>query len=246
MGLDGTTLAFLCAAFAAAAALYSSVGHGGASAYLALMALVAAPPELMRPTALSLNVLVASLGAWRFVRAGRMDWGVFWPVTLAAVPMAWLGGSIALPGALYRPLLGVVLLLAALRLLVPDPAPGEPAPPSRVALAGAGGGIGLLAGLTGTGGGIFLSPLLIFLRWARATDTMGIAACFIVVNSLAGLAGNLAASRAAPPELPWLLAAALTGALIGTTAGVRLFTPAILRLTLAAVMAVAGVKLLAT
>jgi hypothetical protein len=246
MGLEPLVLGLLCLSFVAAAALYSSVGHGGASAYLALMALFALPPDVMRPTALALNVLVAGLGAWRFVRAGRMDWGVFWPVTILAVPMAWLGGTVSLPGEVYRPLLGVVLLLAALRLAIPEPDPGEPRPPSKPVLAAAGGGIGLLAGLTGTGGGIFLSPLLIFARWARATDTMGIAACFIVVNSLAGLAGNLAATWALPPELPVLLGSALVGGMIGTQAGVRLFTPVILRATLAVVMVVAGLKLLTT
>ena len=247
MGLDPLSLVGLCAAFVLAAALYSSVGHGGASAYLAIMALFSVAPEVMRPTALALNIVVAGFGAWRFVRAGRLDWAVFWPVTLLAVPLAWIGGGIELPGDIYRPVLGVVLLLAALRLAIPEPEQaGDGRPPHRLVLAGAGGGIGLLAGLTGTGGGIFLSPLLIFLRWAKATNTMGIAACFIVVNSAAGLAGNMTTVGALPKELPWLVASTVTGALIGTAAGVRLFTPAILRRALAVVMVVAGLKLLTT
>lgn len=246
MHLDPPLLAALCAAFVLAAALYSSVGHGGASAYLAVMALFALPPEVMRPTALTLNIVVAGLGAWRFIRAKRMDWSVFWPVALTATPLAFVGGAIKLPTDAYRLLLGAVLLFAALRLALPETSTRAPVKPPPVVLAGAGGAIGLLAGLTGTGGGIFLSPLLIFARWARAVDTPGIAALFIVTNSVAGLAGNVAATRAMPPELPLLLICVLIGAWAGTWAGIRHFTPRILRAVLAMVMVVAGLKLLLT
>ena len=153
MGIDISTLALLSAAFFVAATLYSSVGHGGASAYLAIMALLSVVPhEAMRPTALALNILVAGFGAWRFVRAGRFDWPLFWPIALGAAPFAFMGGALKLPEDIYRPVLGVVLLFAAARLALPDAHNHEtaPRPPSPLVSGTAGAGIGLLAGLTGT------------------------------------------------------------------------------------------------
>jgi uncharacterized membrane protein YfcA len=247
--MEPLTLAALMAAFCVAAILYSSVGHGGASAYLAIMALFALPPEIMRPTALCLNILVASLGAYRFVRAGRFDARLFFPLALGAVPFAFVGGGVQLPAELYRPLLGVVLLLAALRLALPDP---KPVPedaikaPHPVLGVASGCGIGLLSGLTGTGGGIFLSPLAIFLKWAKPETTTGVAACFIVANSAAGLAGNVAQTQDLPDALPLLLAAVAVGGLIGTWLGVARYSTATLRWALALVMVVAGAKLLFT
>ncbi len=237
------------AAFFAAAALYSSVGHGGASAFLAIMALMGLASDQMRPAALTLNLLVAGFAAWRFIGAGRFDGKLFWPLALGAMPLAFLGGAIRLPEEYYRILLGVVLLLSAVRLAFrsgtgPDAqATRRPAPPVAMA---AGAGIGLLAGLTGTGGGIFLSPLMIFLRWTRAETTTGIASLFILVNSAAGLAGNHLVLLHLPPGLPWMLAAAAAGALLGTKLGLRFYDPAILRRALAVVMLIAGLKLVLT
>ena len=247
--MEPLTLAALMAAFFLAAMLYSSVGHGGASAYLAIMALFALPPEIMRPTALCLNILVASLGAFRFLRAGRFDARLFYPVALGAAPFAFLGGGVDLPAEIYRPLLGVVLLLAALRLALPEPKPlGEGAirPPHPVLGVAAGSGIGFLSGLTGTGGGIFLSPLAIFLRWPKPETTTGVAACFIVANSAAGLAGNFAQTQNLPAVLPWLAASVVVGGMIGTWLGVARYSTAMLRRALAAVMVVAGAKLVLT
>lgn len=248
MGIDISTLALLSAAFFVAATLYSSVGHGGASAYLAIMALLSVPHEAMRPTALALNILVAGFGAWRFVRAGRFDWPLFWPIALGAAPFAFMGGALKLPEDIYRPVLGVVLLFAAARLALPDAHNHETArrPPSPLVSGTAGAGIGLLAGLTGTGGGIFLSPLMIFLNWARAKDTTGIAASFIVVNSVAGLAGNVASMRALPAYLPLLLGVVALGAFVGTWLGVSRYSTLMLRRALALVMAIAGLKLVFT
>jgi len=143
------------------AALYTSVGHAGASAYIAMMALFGVTPSAMRPTALVLNVVVASFTSWRFIRADLFRWRTLWPFLLGAMPLAFLGGSIKLPGEVYRPLVGVVLLLGAARLLWPRPVRSADQwadPPIPVAVL-CGAGIGLLLGLTGTGGGIFLSPL---------------------------------------------------------------------------------------
>ena len=225
MELDATALLVLTGAVFAAAALYSSVGHGGASAYIALMALAGLAPEEVRPAALVLNIVVAGLGAFRFVIAGRFDWTVFWPFAVTAIPAAFLAGRLDLPEIIYRPLLALALSAAALRYLVwpqIDAAKIAQAPRKIVALP-AGAALGALAGLTGIGGGVYLSPLLVFAGWADAQKATGIAACFIVVNSLAGLAGRASSLMALPSYLPWLAAAAVLGAGLGTALSLRAF-----------------------
>lgn len=242
------TLLLLASCFALAALLYSSVGHGGASGYLGIMALFAVPAATMRPTALALNVLVAGLGAFRYVRSGAFDWKVFWPFAVTATPAAFLAGQVHLPPETYRPLLGAVLAFAGARYLL-APLLGAPkeikAPALWLALL-AGAALGVLAGLTGTGGGIFLSPLLVAFGWAGARETAGISACFIVVNSLSGLAGQYASLQALPPELPWLALAAVAGGVAGTTLNLKLFSVATLLRTLGIVLLVASAKLLFT
>lgn len=235
----------LAIAMAIGAALYSSVGHGGASAYLALMALFGVPAATMKPTALVLNIMVSALGSARFIRAGLFRWRTLWPFLLGALPFAFLGGAIKLPGDLYKPLVGVVLLLSAARLLWPREIKAlrdTHDPPVWLALL-LGAVIGLLSGLTGTGGGIFLSPLLLFMAWSAPKPTSGVASLFILANSTAGLLGNLASVRQLPAELPLLAGAVLLGALVGTTLGIRLQAPIILK-SLGIVLVVAGVKLL--
>lgn len=226
------------------ATLYSSVGHGGASAYIALMALFGVPAATMRPTALVLNLLVSGLGSVRYIRAGQFRWRTLWPFLLGAMPMAFVGGGIVLPAHIYRPLLGVILWLSAARLLWPRELKAvrdwrDPAIPAAIA---AGAGIGLLSGLTGTGGGIFLSPLLLFMAWSEPKAASGVVAVFILANSAAGLAGNFASLQQLPPGLPLFAVAALAGGLVGTTLGIRLPVRLVLR-SLALVLIVAGAKL---
>jgi hypothetical protein len=228
------------------AALYSSVGHAGASAYLALMALFNVPPIVMRPTALALNICVASLGSYRYLSAGLFSWRTVWPPLIGAVPMAFLGGSIQLPGEYYKPLVGLVLVFAAARLLIPNAWPEvkeiREMPIWLGVLAGV--AIGFLAGLTGTGGGIFLSPLILFFGFAETRQASGIAAVFILCNSIAGLAGNIAAVQSLPAYLPLYIAAVLAGGWIGTELGIRRFaTPMIMR-ALGLVLVIASWKLL--
>jgi uncharacterized membrane protein YfcA len=235
----------LAACMCLAAALYTSVGHAGASAYIALMALAGVPAATMRPTALVLNVIVASLASARFIRAGMFRWRTLWPFLVGALPMAFLGGTISLPASFYRPLVGVVLLLSAARLFWPgavDPAAAWRDPPLPAAVL-AGAGIGLLSGLTGTGGGLFLSPLLLFLAWSAPRPASGVAAVFILANSAAGLLGNLASFGSLPPELPLFIGAVLIGALVGTTVGMRLPSRLILKV-LGVVLVIAGAKLI--
>jgi uncharacterized protein len=242
---DPAVIWFFLAAITAAAALYSSVGHGGASAYLALMVLFAVSPEAMRPTALVLNILVASIGAFRYLRSGLFDWNVFWPFALMAIPMAFLAGQVHLPDAVYKTLLGIVLLLAAARYLIAPnlDATKAASPPKLLVALPSGAALGGLAGLTGTGGGIFLSPLLVFMGWADAKKAAGIAALFILVNSSAGLAGRLTSLAKLPAELPWMLAGVVTGALIGTQLNLRWFSKPVLLRALGVVLAIAGFSL---
>lgn len=232
--------------FFAAAVLYSSVGQAGASGYIAVMAFFGLAAEVMKPTALVLNILVATIATVCYWRAGHFSWVILWPFALGAIPFAALGGAVLLPGHIYRPLVGVILLLAAARLLWASRNKGEAAPrglPSLPAI-GAGAGIGFLSGITGTGGGIFLSPLLLFLNWADARKTAGVSAAFILLNSIAGLAGHLASVRDLPPALPlWMVAAAL-GAVVGTRLGSRKLAPATLRRLLGVVLLIAAFRLM--
>ncbi len=244
--MDADTLLWIAVLMAAAAALYSSVGHGGASAYLAIMALFSVAPETMRPTALALNLVVATFAGARFALNGQTNWRLLAAFAVTAMPAAYLGGSIELSPQIYRPLLGIMLLFAALRLFwQPQQLAERPVrTPSLWLTLPVGGALGLLAGLTGTGGGIFLSPLIIFFGWEDARKTSGIAAAFIVVNSAAGLTGNISSIRELPSELPILAGAVLVGAIVGSWLGVSRLPRHRLLQALAAVLVVAALKLL--
>jgi len=232
--------------FLAAAILYGSVGHGGASAYLATMALVGIAPEVMKPTALVLNVAVAGIVTARFWRAGFVRPQAILPFLAGSVPAAFLGGALTLPSAVYRPLVGAVLLVAAARFgwTAGRPrdefAPRAPLP----AAAGSGAGIGLLAGLTGTGGGIFLTPLMLAAGWAGTRFAAGTSAAFILANSIAGLAGNPGSLAKVPTAIPLWLGAVAIGGLIGSELGSRRLPSPWIRRALALVLVVAGLKLI--
>jgi len=238
----------LALAFLGAAMLYASVGHAGASGYLAAMALVGIAPATMKPTALALNIVVAIIVTVRFHAAGHVRWRSVVPFVVGSIPMAFVGGALVLPGAVYKPLVGLILLVAALQLLrtaaAAAAADERPTAIPFLPAAIAGAVIGLLSGLTGTGGGIFLTPLILFAGWARARVAAGLSSAFILANSVSGLLGNVSSVRALPAELPiWLLAAA-AGGLIGAELGARrLGTPA-LRRALALVLVIAGLKLI--
>lgn len=228
-----------------AAVLYSSVGHAGASGYLAAMALFGLAPAVMKPTALVLNLLVGTVGTIRFATAGHFDWKLFAPFAALSVPMAFIGGMMKLPIATYKIILGAVLIFAAWRLVVkPKSNAGELKPVSvpRALIFGA--GLGLLSGLTGVGGGIFLSPLLLFLGWADVRKTAGVSVAFILVNSAAGLLGHLASVKNVPHEIIWWGPAALLGGIIGAELGSRHLAPLTMRRLLSVVLIVAGVKML--
>jgi uncharacterized membrane protein YfcA len=244
--LDPTLV--LAATFFVAAILYASVGHAGASGYLAAMGLLGVAPETMRPTALALNILVASIVTIRFHLAGQVQWRSVLPFVLGSVPMAFVGGGLVLPVGLYKPLAGVVLLVAAARLgMTATRAASAEEPPTRPPLLPAiavGGVIGLLSGLVGTGGGIFLTPFILFAGWAGSRAAAGISAAFILANSVSGLLGNVASVAALPPELPIWLVAVAAGGLIGGELGARRFGTLAMRRALALVLLVAGLKLI--
>lgn len=246
--MDPNLILVVAALMAIAAALYTSVGHGGASAYLAIMALCGVSAVTMKPTALVLNLIVAGLATVQYLRAGQFNARLFAAFAVTAIPMAFLGGRIALPDEIYRPLLGLALAAAAVRLLIPskEMAEREPRPPATWIALPTGALLGLLAGLTGTGGGIFLSPLILLFGWETPRRTSGVAALFILVNSAAGLAGNLSSLRALPAELPWFAAAVVAGALVGTWLGVTRLPRQRLLQALGVVLVVASGKLLLT
>jgi len=241
-------VALLAAGMLVAAFGYASVGHGGASAYIAAMALAGVAPAEMRPIALLLNILVSSLGTWKFHRAGFFRWRLFWPFAVVSIPMAYLGGAITLPGQAYKILVGLVLLYAAWQLWRSGKSGEEMRevrePPLGWAMA-IGAAMGLLAGLTGVGGGIFLSPLLLMLGWAGTKQTSAVAAPFILVNSIAGLAAVLVAKSAVLPSYVWVLAAAvLVGGWLGAEYGSRRFANPLVRRVLAIVLGLAGAKMI--
>ena len=242
-------VALLAAGMLVAAFGYAAVGHGGASAYIAAMALAGVAPAEMRPIALLLNILVSSMGSWKFYRAGFFRWRLFWPFAAVSIPMAYLGGAITLPGNAYKILVGVVLLYAAWQLWRSGRSGEEMRavrePPLGWAMV-IGASMGLLAGLTGVGGGIFLSPLLLMLGWAGTKQTSAVAAPFILVNSLAGLAAVFVAKSAVLPTYVWILVpAVLLGGWLGAEYGSRRFANPVVRRVLAVVLALAGAKMVA-
>ncbi len=231
------------------AALYSSVGHAGASGYIAMMALMGLAPEQIRPTALTLNLLVGGIGLFRFWRNGHVRWRNVLPFVLASAPAAFFAAQIQLPKERYSFLLGVVLLVAAIGVFrhasqaeEEDAATAGRRVPWLPGLA-TGAGIGVLSGLTGTGGAIFLTPLLLFARWMPTREASGTSVAFVWINSLTALAGLLHATGSLPTALPLWLGAVAIGALVGTQMGLHWLPVKGLRRALGVVLVIAAAKL---
>ena len=244
--MDSTQLTLIALAICLVALLYSSVGHAGASGYIAVMTLFGFAVPLIKPTALVLNILVACIGSFQFWRAGHFSWKLFWPFALLSVPAAFLGGYVHLPARIFKTLVGIVLLFSAVRLFFRRGDPPEVSAPSLPVSMGVGAAIGLLSSLTGTGGGIFLTPLLLFRRWARTRTAAAISALFILVNSIAGLVGYFSSGQPVP-SIAWVFAvAAVAGGTLGSYMGSRRFPVRTISLLLAAVLVIAGSKLIFT
>jgi len=233
------------------AILYSSVGHGGASGYLAVLALLSVSPVVTRPTALVLNLFVASITFIQFYRANHFDWKIFLPFAMASIPMAFVGGIIQLPTAVYKIILGVALMLAAIRLAINLKTTNEPHAPQVWLALLIGAVLGLVSGLIGIGGGIFLTPILLLMNWTETKRAAGISALFIFVNSASGLVGNWLLGKDTqlsnlPTGVLFWIGAAILGGIIGSTLGSYRFNSLTLRRVLAVGLLLAGVKLIFT
>lgn len=228
------------------AVLYSSVGHGGASGYLAAMALFGLAPDVMKPAALTMNLFVASLVLFRLYRADYFSFRIFIPLALASMPMAYVGGTLMPVDTTYQYLVGGMLLLAALSFFIRIDNE-RPCVDVKLSIAvPVGAALGFISGLTGVGGGIYLSPLLLWLRWTQMRTNAAIAAAFILVNSAAGLAGHVMTVNRWPADVTWYVVAALLGAVVGAELAVRRLAPPVLRQLLGVVLIVAGTKMVMT
>jgi len=227
--------------------LYASVGHGGASGYLALMAIFGMAPDVMKPTALLLNLFVSLTAFIQYYRGGHFKWSIFWPLALASVPFAYLGGLVTIDAIIYKKLLGFLLLLPVARFLFfRNTEVNELKPVKPFLSAGMGAGIGWLSGLIGIGGGIILSPILLLLKWTTQKQTAAISALFIFVNSVAGLMGQVSKGIKFTPDMVGWVAVAFAGGLAGAYFGALKFNQNILKYSLAIVLAVASYKLIFT
>lgn len=244
--MDTTTFILLHLGIAVVAFLYSSVGHAGASGYIATMTLFGLATTVIRPTALILNILVATIGSFQFWRAGHFSWRLFWPFALFSIPAAYFGGYLQPSASILRILIGFVLLFSAARLFFRKTDPEETNPPPRPVAVGVGAGLGFLSGLTGTGGGIFLTPLLLFCKWARIRQAAAVSALFILVNSIGGLVGYFTAARSIPTLGIYLGIPAIIGGSIGSYLGSRRLPVRGIGIFLAIVLTIAGVKLIFT
>ncbi len=244
--MSDLNLLFLALLFVVAF-LYASVGHGGASGYLALMALFSLSPEIMRPSALFLNIFVSLIAFIQYYRKVPFRWRLFLLLTVLSVPAAFFGGMISLDPSLYKKILGVFLIFPILRFagLLPGNSTGEKEVNTVAALA-IGAAIGFLSGLIGIGGGIILSPVLLLLGWAAMKETAAISALFITVNSVAGLLGNASTGFVLDPQMGWLAGVAVAGGTLGAYLGANYFSGQLLKRILAFVLVIAALKLVFT
>lgn len=243
-----SSLFLLLPVLAIIAFLYSSVGHGGASGYLAVMAIVGISPPLMKSSALIMNLAVSLFSFYGFYRAGFFKWKIFLPFSIASIPMAYLGGTMTLSDSIYKKILAVCILVSIARLLYQFKR--EEIENREVSIwAGliAGGVIGLVSGMIGIGGGIILSPLMLLMKWAKLKETAAVSALFIFVNSLSGLYGQIVKGGFQIPEnLQWAILATIFGGILGSYFGSQKFNLPMLRYLLALGLVIASAKLIFT
>lgn len=243
---DPASLAILLLSVFLVAIAYSSVGHGGASGYLAVLSFFGLAPAAMAPGALMLNLLVAGTAFTAYHRKDYFVWRLVWPFLITSVPLAFLGGMLSVPPGVYMSVLAAALTFAAVRLLLAGPSKADEylvEPPPLVVALPVGAVLGFVSGLIGVGGGIFLSPLLILLHWADAKRTAAASAAFIWINSAAGLYGHLSRQAVDWHGLLWLVGAASAGGMIGSWLGAARVPGVWLRRVLGVVLLVATVKL---
>ncbi|MCE4215914.1 TSUP family transporter [Pseudarcicella sp. GAP-15] len=222
--------------------LYASVGHGGASGYLAVMALFAIAPPLMKQTALLLNLGVSLMSFLAFYRQGFFRWTLFWPFALGSIPAAFLGARIPLSDSTYKQILGACLFLAVIRMVISLKEATQRSLPAVLGIF-TGAAIGLLSGMIGIGGGIILSPLLLLFRWASLKEAAAVSALFIFVNSVSGLAGLKTWIPLDQSQLLYWLFASLVGGFLGARWGAGIASNAKVKWILALVLVIASLKL---
>lgn len=244
--MDPYQIILLVVLFFIAATLYSSVGHAGASAYIAAMILVGIAPEMMKPTAFVLNIFVGSLVTYRFTKHGHFNWKLFWPFACTSIPSAFLTSYASIPIDWFKVGLTIILILGAIRLaLINENSKPLINLPFSIPLAlFIGALIGGLSGLTGTGGGIFLSPIILFVGWANLPTTAGVSAAFILVNSISGLAGSIASTHFLPWAICIWVPVVVAGGYLGSHLGIKKLSPKIFLRLLAFVMLIAAFKLI--
>lgn len=250
MRMEYSFIFLICVLVFLVAFLYSTVGHGGASGYLAVLSLFAFPTDEMASTALLLNVMVAGIAFYYYYHSGYFSFKLTIPFLLSSVPLAFIGGMINIPKQFYSFLLIIALIAAALRLMIKFDSDTKGnlkyIPPSKQLALPIGGAIGFISGVVGVGGGIFLSPIILLLRWANPKFTAATSALFIVVNSIAGISGRIIDGRFTTGTLLPFLVAAILGGLTGSTWGSRKFSNLTLLKLLGIVLIIAAVKLLIT
>ncbi len=234
-----------CLLLVVVAFLYASVGHGGASGYLALMALFAVPIAVMKPTALLLNLFVSGISFFFYYKKDFFKPKLFYPFAITSVPAAFVGGFITIENTIYKIILGLVLILAAIRLVGFFNTKEKASTKMNIPLAmGIGFGIGLLSGMLGIGGGVILSPVLLLLGWATIKESAAISSLFIFVNSIAGLSGYFLNGKSLPTESFYLVPIAIFGGILGAYYGSGYFSNKVLKYVLATVILMASVKLI--
>jgi len=244
--MEENFILFYCLLFIVAF-LYASVGHGGASGYLALMAIFAVSPSIMKPTALLLNLFVSSTSFIQFYRGGHFKWKIFWPFALASIPLSFVGGMMAIESSIYKKILGLLLLIPVIRFFFFKNTDPKDFNPTNIPLSLAvGGTIGLLSGMIGIGGGIILSPVLLLLKWTDQKQTAAISAAFIFVNSVAGLGGQLIKGFEFNGHMVVYVGIAFAGGICGAYFGALKFPQTVLKNVLACVLALAAYKLIFT
>lgn len=227
--------------------LYSSVGHGGASGYLALMAFFSFAPEIMRPTALLLNIFVSAIAFIQYFRGGYFKWKLFWPFAVASIPAAFIGGMVTIDEGIYKKILAVFLLLSVVKLVGLKETNNKPLVKHHLlASLLSGAAIGLFSGMIGIGGGIILSPLILLMHWADMKQTAAVSALFIFVNSLAGLAGLFANGINFNMTMELMLVIAFAGGMAGAYVGARKLNTVKLKYLLSLVLVIASIKLFFT
>ncbi|MBI5416927.1 sulfite exporter TauE/SafE family protein [Candidatus Poribacteria bacterium] len=234
----------ICAGLLIISFLYSSVGHAGASGYIAVMSLAGLSPDFIKPTVLFLNIIVAIITSWQFYRAGHFTWNLFWPFILLSIPMAFLGGRLNLSVHVFKITIGIILLYSAIRFIIPLQGEEVIHQPKLLTAVLTGAGLGFLSGITGTGGGIFLTPTLIFFKWARTKAAAAVSSFFILINSIFGLLGNISSTKDFPMIILPFVIVVLIGGVFGSYLGSKKFSSVVIKKLLASVLTLAGLKLI--